>query len=85
MFIYELASKFLKELQAIKFCGGAKKYDFNVHSHTTAGSMALSVYQYLFLEPQTEIKGTLDEEILEKEKLSVKSPSLYVNNLVSGA
>ena len=35
---------FLKELQAIKFCGGAKKYDFNVHSHTTAGSMALSVY-----------------------------------------
>jgi hypothetical protein len=44
MFIYELASKFLKELQAIKFCGGVKKYDFNVHSHTTAGSMALSVY-----------------------------------------
>ena len=81
MFIYELASKFLKELQAIKFCDGTRKYDFNSFQHTTAGSLALSVFQYLFLKPETEINGTLESEILEKEKLSVKSPSIYINNL----
>ena len=81
MFIYELASKFLRELQSIRFCDGTKKYDFNVHSHTTAGSMALSVFQFLYLKPETEIRGTLEADILAKEKLSVKSPSLYINNL----
>ena len=81
MFIFELASKFLKELQAIKFCEGSRKYDFNSFQHTTAGSLALSVFQYLYLRPETEINGTLEIDILEKERASFKSPSLFINNL----
>ena len=33
------------------------------------------------MDNQTEIKGTLESDILNKEKLSVKPPSLYINNL----
>lgn len=52
-----------------------------MHSQATASGLALSVYQYLYLEPQQEINGTMDAEILQKEKLSVKSPYFHIDNL----
>ena len=35
----------------------------------------------MYLDPQMEVRGTMDLEILAKEKSSVHSPNLFVNNL----
>ena len=42
--------------------------------------MALSIFQYLYLDKQ-HIKGTNDIEIYEKEKASLKGPYFTINRL----
>lgn len=59
----------------------SKFFDFYANQNATASSLALAIYQQMYLDPQMEIRGTMDLEILAKEKASVHSPYLQINNL----
>jgi hypothetical protein len=47
---YELASKFLREIQSIQFKDS--KLDFMVHQQATSASLALAIYQHFYLDPK---------------------------------
>eukprot|EP00347_Sterkiella_histriomuscorum_P001027 403373619 len=76
--IYQIARNFMLNLRKLKFAD--QIYDFTVHGQGSGNSLGLSIFQYFYLDKQ-HIKGTPELEILEKEKLSMKSPYFYINQL----
>jgi len=78
--VYLAAQKFLEGLESIPFNGGKQSFDFTLHAQATASSLALCVFQYLYLDSDKFLKGTTDMEIFEKEKLSLKSPYYSYSN-----
>jgi hypothetical protein len=53
-----------------------------LHAQASASSLALCVFQYLYLDKQ-HIKGTNDPEIFEKEKQSLKNAFYFINQTES--
>lgn len=64
---YEVSVKFIDELQSIAFNNGKNFYDMTLHGQATANSLALSIFQYMYLDKQ-HIKGTSEMDIFEAEK-----------------
>lgn len=81
--LHEITQQFLSEVKNISGSGKGKsqKFDFVQHFPSSASSLSLSMFQYLYLDQNFLISGTSDLSIFEKEKESLKSPFLIINNL----
>lgn len=90
-FIFHLARKFLSALQEMSFYPyldrvgridyqRGRKFEFQSFQKPTAGSLALSIFQYIYLDSSTEIRGTWHKNILKKELLSLHQASFYIND-----
>ena len=56
-----------------------------VHQQATSASLALAIYQHFYLDPKVQIRGSLEEDILLKERQSIKSPYVLINSKTSTA
>lgn len=54
-----------------------------VHQPATCASLAMTIFQHHYLDPKLQIRGTLEEDLLAKERLSIKSPYVLICSLDS--